>query len=192
MADGLAMEQQTDTHGQLLVRARKGDEMAWNTLVDRMTPLVWSVTRSFRFDHATATDVAQTVWLKLLENCDRINDPEKLPGWLATTCRREALRVKGDANRTLPTEFEYDVIDTEASVEDRILDDEEQEAVRWAFETLSADDQKLLRLMTVEPALTYEEIAELVERPVGSLGPTRGRALDRLRHAMDRAPARVS
>ncbi|HEY6627544.1 MAG TPA: sigma-70 family RNA polymerase sigma factor, partial [Acidimicrobiia bacterium] len=81
------------THGELLARAARGDQAAWNALVETFGQMVWSIARSFRLDDASAKDVTQTVWLKLVENCDRIQDPERLPGWLATTCRREALRV---------------------------------------------------------------------------------------------------
>ena len=182
---------QTQTHGELLIRARDGDQQAWNDLVDRMSPLVWSVTRSFRLDQATATDVAQSVWLKLIENAHRIADPERLPGWLATTCRREALRVVDQAKRAVPSAFEYDVVDPVLCIESVVVDGEEQKAVKEAFNSLSEDDQQLLRLMVVEPPLSYEEIAEVTGRPVGSLGPTRARALERLRKALETVPQKV-
>ena len=185
MSDREGMEQ-TQTHGELLTRARNGDQQAWNDLVDRMSPLVWSVTRSFRLDHATATDVAQTVWLKVIENIDRIADPERLPGWIATTVRREAIKVSGQQKKVVPSEFEYDLADLNTSVESTVVDLEEHESVRAAFNTLSEDDQQLLRLMVVEPPLSYEEIAEITGRPVGSLGPTRARALGRLKKAMEK------
>ena len=191
MSDCEGMEQ-TQTHGELLTRARNGDQQAWNDLVDRMSPLVWSVTRSFRLDHATATDVAQTVWLKVIENIDRIADPERLPGWIATTVRREAIKVSGQQKKVVPSEFEYDLADLNTSVESTVVDLEEHESVRAAFNTLSEDDQQLLRLMVVEPPLSYEEIAEITGRPVGSLGPTRARALDRLKKAMEKTPELVA
>ena len=105
------------THGELLARAAAGNQSAWNDLVDRFGQMVWSVARSFRLDDATAKDVSQTVWLKLIENASKIKDPERLPGWLATTCRREALRVSRLRNRAIPTEFEFDVEDDAPSLE---------------------------------------------------------------------------
>ena len=90
------------THGELLTLASAGDQAAWNELVDRFSQMVWSIARSFRLDDATAKDVSQTVWLRLVENMHRIDDPERLPGWLATTCRREALRVKGCGSDQFP------------------------------------------------------------------------------------------
>lgn len=174
------------THGQLLALAAAGDSQAWSELVDRFSDMVWSVARSFRLDEATAKDVSQTVWLKLIENIDRITDPERLPGWLATTCRREALRVARARERTVPTEFEYDVADDSPSVDEMLIDDEDQRAVARAFRTLDETCRQLLRLMTVEPVLSYEEMADVMDRPVGSLGPTRARCLEKLKNALSR------
>jgi RNA polymerase sigma factor (sigma-70 family) len=174
------------THGELLGRASRGDQSAWNDLVDRFDQMVWSVARSFRLDEATAKDVAQTTWLKLVENISKIQDPERLPGWLATTCRREAIRVSKLRDRVIPTEFEYDVEDESTSLEVLLVEDEESRNLVTAFQKLSEGCQQLLRLLTVEPALSYDEIAETTGRPVGSLGPTRARCIDRLKTAIGR------
>lgn len=172
------------THGELLAMAAAGDQAAWNALVDRFSQMVWSIARGFRLDEATAKDVSQTVWLRLVENCHRISDPERLPGWLATTCRREAMRVKGMRDRVVPTEFEYDIEDDAPSLEAMLVEDDEARQVVAAFRTLGAECQQLLRLLTTEPPLSYEEISEIMGRPVGSLGPTRSRCLERLKTAM--------
>jgi RNA polymerase sigma factor (sigma-70 family) len=177
------------THGELLARAAEGDQEAWDALVDRFSQMVWSIARGFRLDDATAKDVTQTVWLRLVENLDRITDPERLPGWLATTCRREALRVKGVRERMIPTEFEYDIADETPSLEAMLVEDEQAREVLVAFEALSEDCRQLLRLLCTDPPLSYEAIAEIVGRPIGSLGPTRSRCLDRLKTAMS---ARIS
>ncbi|MGI9609374.1 MAG: RNA polymerase sigma factor [Acidimicrobiia bacterium] len=172
------------THGELLTRAASGDQEAWNQLVDRFGQMVWSIARSFRLDDASAKDVAQTVWLKLVENCDRISEPEKLPGWLSTTCRREALRVLKLRERSVPSEFEYDVEDQSPSLEALMVEDEEVRDVVQSFHGLSEECQQLLRLLTVEPALSYEEISGLTGRPIGSLGPTRSRCIGRLKEGL--------
>jgi RNA polymerase sigma factor (sigma-70 family) len=177
------------THGELLTLAKAGDKTAWSELVDRFSQMVWSIARSFRLDEATAKDVSQTVWLRLVENIDRIDDPERLPGWLATTCRREALRVQGLRDRVIPTEFEYDIPDERPSLESMLVEDEEAREVVAAFETISEDCRQLLRLLTTDPPLSYEEISELVDRPIGSLGPTRSRCIERLKAAIS---ARIS
>ena len=177
------------THGELLARATSGDQGAWNELVERFGQMVWSIARSFRLDDATAKDVSQTVWLRLVENMHRIDDPERLPGWLATTCRREALRVKGMRERVVPTDFQYDIPDESPSLESMLVEDEEAREVVTAFANLSEDCQQLLRLLATEPPLSYEEISEVVGRPIGSLGPTRSRCLERLKGALS---ARIS
>lgn len=172
------------THGELLKSAAVGDQPAWNALIDQFGQMVWSIARSFRLDEATAKDVSQTVWLRLVENLDRINDPERLPGWLATTCRREALRLVKLRDRTVPTDFDYDIEDESPPMEAMLIEDEEIRVVVAAFHTLGDDCRQLLRLLTVEPALSYEEISEVIDRPVGSLGPTRARCIERLKSAM--------
>jgi RNA polymerase sigma factor (sigma-70 family) len=173
------------THGELLTRAAKGDQAAWNALVDRFGQMVWSVARSFRLDDAASKDVAQTVWLKLIENCDRINEPEKLPGWLSTTCRREALRVTKLRERSIPTEFEFDLADPAPDLESLLIEDEDVREVVDSFGRLSEECQQLLRLLATEPPLSYEEISEVTGRPVGSLGPTRSRCIDKLRMGVE-------
>lgn len=168
------------------MRAAGGERAAWDALVDRFGDMVWSVARGYRLDEATASDVAQTVWLKLIENIDKINDPNRLPGWLATTCRREALRVVKRSQRAIPTEFEYDIEDEGPSLEALLIEDEETREVVDAFAELDEECQQLIRLLLIEPALSYEEISEATGRPVGSLGPTRGRCLERLKSGISR------
>lgn len=170
----------------MLSLAARGDQNAWNALVDRFGQMVWSVARGFRLDDATAKDISQTVWLKLIENIDSIDDPERLPGWLATTCRRESMRVSRRQERDVPTVFEYDVEDPAPSMDDVLIDNEESRFMVRAFQALDETCQQLLRLMTVEPALSYEDISEATGRPIGSLGPTRARCLEKLKTAIGR------
>lgn len=175
------------TTTELLGAAAGGDAAAWNAIVARYERLVWSVVRGFRFDGATAADVAQTVWLKLVENLDRIRDPERLPSWLGTTARNEALRVVRAQQRTVPSEFEFDVVDDAAPALDAgLIEDEQLAELVAAFGELAEDCQRLLRLLTSDPPLDYDTISELTGRPKGSIGPTRGRCLDRLRRIMQR------
>ena len=170
----------------MLTLAVDGERAAWDALVDRFGQMVWSTARGFRLDDATAKDVSQTVWLKLIENIDRIEDPERLPGWLATTCRREALRVLKTRERDVPTDFEYDVEDPAPSLEEVLIDDEESRSLVQAFQTLDETCRQLLRLLTIEPGLSYEEISDATGRPIGSLGPTRARCLEKLKTAISR------
>jgi DNA-directed RNA polymerase specialized sigma24 family protein len=92
--------------------------------------------------------------------------------------------VKGLRERTIPTDFEYDLVDDSPSLETMLVEDDEARQVIVALRTLGEDCQQLLRLLAVEPALSYEEISEIMGRPVGSLGPTRSRCLERLKAAL--------
>jgi RNA polymerase sigma factor (sigma-70 family) len=178
------------SHGDLLVLATKGERSAWDALVDRFGQMVWSVARGYRLDEATAKDVTQTVWLKLIENIHSIEDPERLPGWLATTARREALRVARARERDVPSDFEFDVDDPAPSLDEMLIAEEESRFAVKAFKTLDGACRELLRLMTIDPPLSYEELSELTGRPIGSLGPTRARCLEKLRSAITRITTR--
>jgi RNA polymerase sigma factor (sigma-70 family) len=173
--------------GQLLDAAAHGDHHAWNQLVDSYGRLVWAVIRSFGLDHATAADVSQTVWLRLVEHCGDIRDPQRLPGWLATTARREAIRVLRGQRRQQPSEIALDVADRSSPLaEEILLDDETSREVFAAFKHLSAACQQLLRLLTAEPRLDYATIGSLIGRPIGSIGPTRARCIASLRRLIER------
>lgn len=165
---------------ELLGAALAGDRDAWNQIVEDYTRLLWWIARSHRLDDATSADVVQTVWLQLIRFGDRIQDPNRLKAWLATTARREALR------RTSSSEIPVDVVGEradpfDAPVDEGVLDDETLGIVLAAFDQLSADDQRLLRLVCDVPPKSYEEVAALLGRSVGYIGPSRQRALSRLR-----------
>src|SRR5271170_5608591 len=83
----------------LVIRARNGDKQAWDTLVERYAPLVWSICRRHRLERADADDIGQSVWLLLVDHLDNLRDPVALPGWLATTTRRECGRILRTARR---------------------------------------------------------------------------------------------
>src|SRR5580693_6947614 len=77
----------------LVARARKGDKQAWDAMIERYATLIWAICRRHRLGHADADDVGQSVWLRLVDQLDRVRDPAALPGWIATTTRRECVRV---------------------------------------------------------------------------------------------------
>ncbi|MET0907986.1 MAG: sigma-70 family RNA polymerase sigma factor [Ilumatobacteraceae bacterium] len=179
--------------GQLLRRVIEGDQRAWDELVGRFGGLVWSIARGYRLG-ALTDDVVQTVWLRLAENCDRIRDPERLAAWLATTTRNEALRVAKKQSRSISVGDVPERSDnTVSSLEDLVTDDDTLGRVLQAFAKLSAADQEFLRLFCTVPPLDYATIAEMVGRPIGSIGPSRERALAKLRKLLspgldDRTP----
>lgn len=176
------------TIGDLVASARDGDEAAWQQLVDRHARLVWSVVRGFRLGQAEASDVAQTVWLRLVENLPGIRDPAGLPGWLATTARRESLRALRQARREVPHERAVDdesPARDEDSPEWHLLTTERQREVWRAVGTLSTRCQLLLRALAYGAGDSYAQISAALDMPIGSIGPTRSRCLHRLEVALE-------
>jgi RNA polymerase sigma factor (sigma-70 family) len=169
----------------LVTRARDGDKQAWDALVERFAPLIWSICSRHHLDRADVEDIGQTVWLQLVDQLDKIRDPAALPGWLATATRRECLRVL----RTIrgPHVAGY-VLDAEIIPDDRapladqeLLVAERHAALREAFAHLPPCYQQLIAVLIEDPPVPYTQIAARLGIPVGSIGPTRRRCLDRLR-----------
>lgn len=172
-----------DTAAELLQRAAAGDQLAWDAIVERYVNLLWSVARAHRLDTADGADVVQTTWLRLLENLDRIRDPERLGGWLVTTARRECLRTLGRRGRESlgAIDGELEPLDDEEPLDARLLAEERDAMLARAFGHLPARCQSLLRVLMASPPPSYEEVSAALAMPVGSIGPTRGRCLERLR-----------
>lgn len=174
-----------------LVRAAAGgDQAAWNDLVSRYVGLVWAVARSHRLDTADAADVVQTTWMRLVEHLPRIREPEHLGGWLATTARREALRLQRTAGREAPTDADtLDLLepteDDAAQPESEMLRSERDDALWAALEAAPGHCRQLLRVLSGDPAPSYAEVAAALQMPVGSIGPTRMRCLRCLRRLLE-------
>jgi RNA polymerase sigma factor (sigma-70 family) len=172
--------------GELVRAAAAGDQAAWNALVERFSSLVWATARAHRLSHADASDVAQTTWLRLVEHLDRIREPERLGAWLATTARHESLRVIRRGGREEATD-DADLFEapTDEAV-DRLLVEPERDALLWrAFAGLSERCQRLLRLLVSDEEPSYEEIGAALGMPIGAIGPTRMRCLQRLRGSVE-------
>ncbi len=168
----------------LLRAAEVGDEGAWDSLVGRFGDLLWSVARAYRLSAADAGDVVQMTWLRLVENLGRIEDPERLAGWLATTARHECLRTLRRSGREQPSldgETTIDLPDHAEPLDTRLLN-EERDAQLWqSFGGLQPRCQQLLRVLMADPAPSYAEVSAALDMPIGSIGPTRGRCLQQLR-----------
>ena len=169
----------------LVARARSGDKQAWDALVERYAPLIWSICRKHRLGRADADDVGQSVWLRLVDQMDRVRDPAALPGWLATTTRRECLRVlratQGPYATMYPLDFES-MPDRQTQLADQdLLAAERQAALREAFTQLPADGQQLIAMLIADPPVPYAEISAQLGIPIGSIGPNRSRYLDKMR-----------
>jgi RNA polymerase sigma factor (sigma-70 family) len=168
----------------LVTRARKGDQQAWDILVERYSPLIWSICRHYRLSRADAEDVGQRTWLQFVNHLDAIRDPAALPGWLTTTTRRECNRVVRAARGPhaagqLPDD---NLPDKQArTAEQELLAAERHAALLAAFTCLSPARQQLMALLIEDPPVPYTEISARLGIPVSSIGPTRRRCLDQLR-----------
>ncbi len=167
---------------ELTRAAARGDQEAWNAIVDRFQGLVWATARAYRLPQADAADVAQTTWLRLVESLDRIREPERLGAWLATTARNECLRHIRLRGRELPTD-DADVFEAEGDdPPDLALLTEERERALWrAFARIGQRCQALLRLLVSQDEPSYEEVGAALGMPIGAIGPTRMRCLEKLR-----------
>jgi RNA polymerase sigma factor (sigma-70 family) len=168
-----------------LVRASAGgDENAWNELVRRYAHLVLAVARQYRLPPADAQDVSQTVWLRLVEHLTKIREPEALAGWLVSTTKHECLRQLRVAGRTVPVDpldgWQLDQADG-VELDDEVLAAERHQALRDGLAELSEEQRELLILLTADPPNSYADISRITGMPIGSIGPTRGRVLDKLR-----------
>ncbi|SDP71372.1 RNA polymerase sigma factor [Lentzea jiangxiensis] len=170
----------------LVSAAAAGDQSAWNEIVDRYTPLVVSVIYKHRLRPSDAADVNQTLWLRLVEQIGRLREPEALPGWIMTTTRNECLRVLRVQQRTHLYDplSESDALESEqvdADVEADLLAAERRQALRDGFAELTDQCKRLLTKLMTDPPPSYQVVSEELAMPVGSIGPTRIRCLEKLR-----------
>jgi RNA polymerase sigma factor (sigma-70 family) len=169
----------------LVTSARCGDRQAWTALVERYAPLIWSICRKYRLGQADADDIGQSVWLRLFDQLDKIRDPAALPGWLATTTRRECGRVarasRGPHAVVYPLDAENVPDEQAEAAEQEVLAAERHAALREAFGQLPPPCQRLVAALIADPPVPYAEVSARLGIPIGSIGPTRSRCLDKLR-----------
>lgn len=170
--------------------AAGGDSRAWESLVDAHVGLIWAIARNHGLGHSDAGDVSQTTWLRLVENIDRIDDPSRIGPWLATTARRECLRILARSSKQVLVAESETLVDRRAEqspgLDAAMLRDEREHDVRHAMLELTPRCQQLMQLLMLDPAPSYEEISAAMDMPVGSIGPTRGRCLRRLQGILAR------
>jgi RNA polymerase sigma factor (sigma-70 family) len=171
----------------LVMRVSDGDQAAWNEIVERYSPLVWSICARYQLSRPDTDDVGQGVWLMLVENIRSLRDPAALPGWLATTTRNECLRVLRTARRYDPGGLPADDLMTpesdERAVEEDLIEAELNVALRAAFAELGEACHKLLSLLIQDPPPSYADVSSALGMPVGSIGPTRARCVAQLRRS---------
>lgn len=162
---------------------RSGDPHAMADLTARVTPLLWHVARGYRLSSASAEDVVQNTLLAFVRHAERIAEPQATLGWLVVTARREALRMARAEQRTdLVPEPAAATPDAEARRPDLVVLASNERAVLWRnIRLLSQRCQLLLRVIAFAERPDYEALSEVLGMPVGSIGPTRGRCLAKLR-----------
>lgn len=170
-----------------VLAAARGEAAAWARIHDRYARLIWHIVRSYHLDDGEAADVCQTVWLRLAENLGRLREPAQVKWWLATTARREAFRTQQRVRRVVPVDHDFDLVadSSQVSGEDAVDDRDEAGAVMKAFRTLPSACQVLLQVLIFEPTVTYAEVSERLELPIGTIGPRRARCIERLRRASE-------
>jgi RNA polymerase sigma factor (sigma-70 family) len=170
----------------LVTRAANSDQDAWNEIIERYEPLVWSICTRYRLKNQDMEDVGQTVWLLLVEQLGKLREPAALPGWLATTTHHECQRALTAARKTegagMMLEDTLLVVDG-ALIEQEILTAERNAALRLALRELQPPCQQLLSMLISDPPRSYAEISAVMEIPIGSIGPRRARCLECLRRS---------
>ena len=170
----------------LVARAAGDDYEAWNELVERYVPLVWAICARFQLSRDDIEDVGQNVWLLLVEQLGKLREPAALPGWLATTTRRECLRVATAARKSQQAGGVLDdapPFADDTPIDEELLIAERNAALRAAFAELPTDGQRLLAMLFRDPPCSYSEIHDTLGIPIGSIGPKRARYLERLRQS---------
>jgi len=164
-------------------RWRDDDESALDDLVRVMSPVLWHVVRATGLDKEASEDVVQNTWLTLVRSADSVRDPQAITRWLCTAARREAWRVSKASTRTRPVEDE--VLDArmpaQTSPESEVVTGDENARLWQALGRLPERCQKLLRIVAWEPRPDYSSVADTLDMPIGSIGPTRRRCLEKLR-----------
>lgn len=168
----------------LVRRAQAGDQEGWELLVRHLSPAIYRGIGSFRLAPDARDEIYANTWLRLLEHLDTIRRPESIASWLMTTARHEALALLRVTARQVATgnlDDEGDRIAPHPELDEALLDNELQLAVHAAFARLPRHCQDVLRLLTIDPPLSYEEISQVLHLPRGSIGPKRMRCLAKLR-----------
>ena len=168
----------------LVTGAAGGDPTAWEEIVERYAPLVWSICARLQLSNHDREDLGQKMRLLLVEQLGKLREPAALPGWIATTTHRECLRVMTAARKSerLGTGLDdaLQFVDNTV-IDEEILMAERNAALRAAFAELPPKGRRLLTILTSDPPCSYAEISEKLQIPMGSIGPRRARCLERPR-----------
>ena len=170
--------------------AAAGSEEALGQIVTELSPLLWQVARAAGLATGDAEDVLQTVWLRLLSHWDSIRSPSSLTAWLVITTKREAWRVRAAGRRQLPVDQDQFTVlpDEGPGLEEQAIIDDQRRMLWAAIDRLDRRCQELLRIIAFAPRPDYAAVAARLGMRPGSVGPTRGRCLAKLRGLLADGP----
>ena len=192
MTEGTVEESLAARAGRLFEEYRHGNADTMAELVRLLTPILWHTARASRLDTATAEDVVQSVWLTLVRKAESITEPLAVLQWMVVTTKRESWRVSKSQAKTRPEDLETTGTadqPSEQTVEDEVLR-EDADGRLWAhIQTLPDRCRMLLRVIAFADRPDYAELAKALGMPQGSIGPTRGRCLAKLRVLLAADPA---
>jgi RNA polymerase sigma factor (sigma-70 family) len=174
-----------DTESELVRRVLGGDDAAWSALVREYAPLVWAVARRHRLSQADAADASQNTWIAVAERLCSLRRPDRLAAWIATTARRECLRIHADRRREVPADWFDAPEPTDRGPEPVVLRTARDRMLWQAFASLPARCRDLLGLLAQAPELTYVQLGRALGISVNSVGQTRGRCLELLRRRLE-------
>jgi RNA polymerase sigma factor (sigma-70 family) len=167
--------------------ATKDDEEAWEQLIGRFQPLIDSIARRHRLAPSDAQDVSQYVWMQLLRHVNTLREPRALPGWIATTTRHRCYEILRGHKRLIsadPLLISTTNSDEHFAIDDELLRAEQRSVIRQGLAELREDQQQLLLLLVADPPVPYCEISRRMQLPIGSIGPTRARLLNKLKNSV--------
>jgi RNA polymerase sigma factor (sigma-70 family) len=170
------------SNAELIQAVMRGDRAAWGELVERYSQTVWMATSRYELDRATRLDVVQTVWLRLHDRIRQLRDPDRIAGWLSITARNECVNVLRRRSRTFSLADDYEVASDDPAPDVNLERRQTIDAVAEALAELDPRCAELLQLLSADPAPSYEDISKMLDMPIGSIGPTRARCLQKLRN----------
>ncbi len=185
MTTGDQHREQSGANAELVRGALAGDRGGWEGLVRKYNGSLYAVARSFRLDQATIDDAVQTTWLRLVEHLETLREPEAVGAWLMTTLRRHISSILRSRRCCVVGLDGADLPDPDRSPEEKVTACDRDARLRAALGRLPVRDRQLLTLLMVSSSPGYGKVAAELRMPIGSIGPTRARSLDRLRHELD-------
>lgn len=175
----------TPTDGELVAACRRGEPGAWPALIDRLTPLAFTVARESGLSDDRAADAVQETFVALFEQLGAITEPEAVAKWVIVVARRRASRIRGKAAQTAHSLDAAEPATRAVSADDALADLELRRRAWGLLDRLGGRCKELLASLFGRHQTDYDHIAETLGMPRGAIGPTRARCLAKLAELMD-------